>query len=115
MNIQTISLDLSKAGGHERIRVGRWDSNGTTVRALVHDGGCPVDLDGMDVSLAMRLSDGSALEYPCETDGNAATATLDESDVGNRAVAFAYVRVEDGERVYSTERFSIVLLEGGER
>jgi len=114
MNVVTITLDLSKSGGKERVRIGRWDRDGTTVSATINDGGKPVDLDGMDVAMIMRLSDGSVLELPCDTDESVATATLDESDVGDCSVTIAYVRVVDGERTYSTDRFKVDILAGRE-
>lgn len=108
-----IELDLDKS--HDRrvaVRMGAGDMNATTIVAEIFDNNAPVDLTGMDVTLVMRLGDGTVMELPCSVDGGVATVTVNERDIGRRRVHVSYMRVDDGDVTYSTERFDVVMLEG---
>ena len=56
MNTQTLELDLSKDGlGTNLVRVGQGDKGGTTLRALIYDGGAEAALTGFTGYLEVLL------------------------------------------------------------
>ena len=112
-----LNLDVSKITDIvQTVYVGRGDRNGTVRDMTVTDWGIPADLTGMTANVEMRLSDGSALSIPCTiTSPSTASATIDAQDLGGLHVYFAYLTIADGDRVYSTERFEVVVLDGDTR
>lgn len=109
-----MELDLSKdCLGGGIVRVGQGDSGGTTIEALIYDGGAEAALDGYAGYLEVLLPDKRHYyRAAAAVAGNTATVTVDESKLC--AVAgytdeayFAFER--DGAR-YSTERFAIEIL-----
>lgn len=114
MNTQTIELDLSKEGlGTNLLRVGQGDKGGTTIKALVYDGGGEVTLSGFMAYLEVLLPDRASYYRAAATvSGNAATVTVDESKLCQIAgyTDEAYFTFEKGNTRYSTERFAIEIL-----
>jgi hypothetical protein len=109
MNTQSVMLDLNKVPyPGQVVRIGRGDLHGTTIAATVTDNGEQPALEGMAASLVLPGG-----EVPCSIDGNVATATLGEGMVPD-GTTMAYVRVVDGQDVYSTSRFRIIALEGAQ-
>lgn len=107
MNVQEVTLDLTKLhAAKQTVYIGRGDRGGTTVRATVNEAGKALDMGGMAVSLTLPLG-----SVACEVDGCTATCVLGESLVPD-GTEFAHLRITDGERAYSTERFRIVTLSG---
>lgn len=107
MNTQPVLLDLNKVPYPSQVvRVGRGDVSGTTIAATITDNGKIPTLDGMSASLVLPGG-----EAECAIEGNVATVTLGEGMVPD-GTAMAYVRVVDGNDVYSTSRFRIIALEG---
>lgn len=110
MNKQTIELDVSKSHSGVCIRVGQGDVGGTTIEALIRDGGADIDLSGCAVHLVARLPDGrSYYRGRCATSGASATIEVDESRLCSVSgyTDEAYFTVEKGGRIYSTGRFSL--------
>ena len=110
MNKQTIELDVSKSHSSVCIRVGQGDVGGTTIEALIRDGGADIDLSGCAVYLVARLPDGSSYyRGRCPTSGASATIEVDESRLCSVSgyTDEAYFTVEKGGRIYSTGRFSL--------
>ena len=109
-----LKLDISKLTNVvQTVYVGCGDHNGTVLDMTVTDWGIPAELTGTTVRVEMRLSDGSALTIPCVvTSSNTATATIDARDLDGQHVRFAYAAIADGDRVYSTERFDVVIVPG---
>lgn len=109
-----LNLDISKLTDIvQTVYVGAGDHNGTTLDMAVFDWGIPADITGMDASVEMRLSDGSALSIPCTiTNQNRASATIDARDLDGSQVYFAYLSIADSDRMYSTERFEVVVVPG---
>lgn len=119
MNIQTVSLDVTKKPSVlPVIRLRQGDRNGTTVNAELYDNGEPLSLSGKTVKFAMQSPDGTAY-YDVEgtTSGNVATFAIDET----YACAItgitdkAYVNVLEGSNVIcSTNRVMVVIFESAE-
>lgn len=114
MNTQTIELDLSKEGlGTNLVRLGQGDKGGTTIKALVYDGGAEAALSGFTAYLEVLLPDRvSYYRAAASVSGNAATVTVDESKLCQIAgyTDEAYFTFEKGNTRYSTERFAIEIL-----
>lgn len=115
--ISRLRLDLGKMESYvQTVYVGRGDKNGTTLIVTVCDCGVQAAILGMTASVEMMLSDGSAITIPCTvTSQNVARATVNAQTIADRQVKFAYLSLSDGERVYSTERFNVVVLSGNAR
>ena len=65
MNTQTLELDLSKDGlGTNLVRVGQGDKGGTTLRALIYDGGAEAALTGFTGYLEVLLPNKAAQRPP---------------------------------------------------
>lgn len=113
VNTQTLSLDISKQGVGDFVKVGQGDDGGTTIRALIYDNGSELTLTGCAVWLVVRLPNKrNYYRGQCSVSGNAATITVDESKLCSVAgyTDEAYFTVTKGDRTYSTERFAIEML-----
>lgn len=114
MNTHTLELDLSKDGlGAGLVRVGQGDKHGTTIKALIYDGGAEAALTGFTAYLEVLLPNKrNYYRAAAAISGNAATVTVDENKLCSVAgyTDEAYFAFEkDGVR-YSTERFAIEIL-----
>jgi hypothetical protein len=114
MNTHTLELDLSKDGlGAGLVRVGQGDKHGTTIKALIYDGGAEATLTGFTAYLEVLLPDKRHYyRAVAAISGNAATVTVDENKLCSVAgyTDEAYFAFEkDGVR-YSTERFAVEIL-----
>ena len=114
MNTHTLELDLSKDGlGAGLVRVGQGDEHGTTIKALIYDGGAEAALTGFTAYLEVLLPNKrNYYRAAAAISGNAATVTVDENKLCSVAgyTDEAYFAFEkDGVR-YSTERFAIEIL-----
>lgn len=114
MNTHTLELDLSKDGlGAGLVRVGQGDKHGTTIKALIYDGGAEAALTGFTAYLEVLLPDKRHYyRAVAAISGNAATVTVDENKLCSVAgyTDEAYFAFEkDGVR-YSTERFAVEIL-----
>lgn len=114
MNTQTIGLDLSKDGlGTNLLMVGQGDKGGTTIRALIYDGGAEAALSGYAAYLEVLLPNKANYYRAAATiSGNVATVTLDESKLCSVPgyTDEAYFAFEKNGVRYSTERFAIEIL-----
>ena len=114
MNTQTLELDLSKDGlGTNLVRVGQGDKGGTTLRALIYDGGAEAALTGFTGYLEVLLPNKANYYRAAATiSGNAATVTVDESKLCSIPgyTDEAYFAFEKNGVRYSTERFAIEIL-----
>ncbi len=111
---QTVSLDLSRSGVlSQRVHLGCGDRNGTVLKAIITDGGDPFDCDGLTPYLVVPM-DGSTVRWEGTASGNVATIPIDESDLGDFSgkVGDAYVSLESDDMATSTQRLTIVVLEG---
>lgn len=114
MNTQTLELDLSKDGlDTNLVRVGQGDNGGTTLRALIYDGGAEAALTGFTGYLEVLLPNKANYYRAAATiSGNAATVTVDESKLCSIPgyTDEAYFAFEKNGVRYSTERFAIEIL-----
>lgn len=114
MNTHTLELDLSKDGlGAGLVRVGQGDKSGTTIKALIFDGGGEVSLSGYTAYLEVLLPNKRNYYRAAATvSGNAATVTVDENKLCSVAgyTDEAYFAIEKNGVRYSTERFAIEVL-----
>ena len=107
MNEQSLTLDLAKRHATKRsVYVGQGDMGGTTLLVTVTNNGLALDLSDMDVTL--KLPNG---EVVCTVVGGKASCVMGESLVPD-GTEHAYLALDDGEHVYSTQRFRIVALDG---
>ena len=112
MAVQRVTLDIGKLSTRAQyIRMGEGDRNATTIEAHVRDGGVPVDLTGMAVTLEIMSGPTRLDVIACAVNVDKVICHIDESRV-TVPDATAYVRIDDGPRVYSTDRFHIVTLPG---
>ena len=114
MNTHTIELDLSKDSlGGNLIRVGQGDKSGTTIKALIYDGGAEASLSGYTGYLEVLLPNKrNYYRAQCTISGNVATVTVDENKLCSIAgyTDEAYFAFEKSGIRYSTERFAIDIL-----
>ena len=115
MNVNTLTLDVSKEPAHEpTIYLGQGDKNGTTLVVKLFDNGAVLDLTDLTATFCMRTPGG--LDYYQVTgtvSGNTATFVIDETyaagHVGSTDVA--YVKVDDGDTtITSTSRIRVTVL-----
>ena len=113
MNEKRVALDLSKLTGVvPELRVGRGDRRGLTLVATVKDNGTDADLTGMTATLKIRVG-ATALDVPATVSGGSVTCEVDAEGVGG-GTGFAYFAIQDGDRMYSTERMSVVVVDGND-
>ena len=115
LNVQEVSLDITRRPTPQQVILGQGDANATTVVVKVYDSGDEYDLDGYDVRLAMQLpAAGGYYEAEGTSDGHIATFEVDETYAATTYGfdGFGYVDVLSGETVIcSTSRFQLVVLE----
>lgn len=115
MNVNTITLDVSKEPAHEpTIYLGQGDKNGTTLVVNLFDNGSVLDLTDKTVSFLMRTPGGTDYYQSTGTvSGNTATFVIDETyaagHVGNTDVAYVKVSYGDTE-ITSTSRIRVTVL-----
>ena len=119
MNVQTIELELSKERALAQVvRIGQGDSDGTTIAATVYDGGVSAQLSGMSARFCMRLPDGThyVRDSDCSVSGSQITYVVDEEHCASvhGKTEDAYFELVDGETVYSTSRFTVIVLRSAE-
>ena len=112
MNVQNITLDLSKAiMAGQIVRMGQGDNEGTTIHATILDNSTVPSLTGMSARFYMRMPDGIhyVRDANCTISGNVITYVVDEEHCC--AVAGytdeAYFEVANGTTEYSTSRFRV--------
>lgn len=114
MNTHTLELDLSKCSlGGNLVRVGQGDKSGTTIKALIYDGGAEASLAGFTGYLEVLLPNKrNYYRAQCAISGNVATVTVDENKLCSIAgyTDEAYFAFEKSDVRYSTERFAIDIL-----
>lgn len=114
LDVQSISLDISKQPTPQQVRLGQGDANATQLIVSVFDDGEVYSLDDYSVRLAMRLPNSdNYYEAQGSADGNVATFEIDETYAATSygIDGFGYVDVLDGETVIcSTSRFQLVVL-----
>lgn len=113
MNEKRVTLDLCKPTGIvPELRVGRGDRRGLMLVANIHDNGIAADLSGMTAMLQMRVGS-TSVDLPCTVSGSTVTCEVDVQVIGGDT-DFAYIAIQDGDRVYSTERMRIVVVDGND-
>lgn len=115
LDVQSISLDISKQPTPQQVRLGQGDANATQLIVSVFDDGEVYSLDDYTVRLAMRLpNDGGYYNVNGTKSGNVATFDIDEQYAASVSGfdGFGYVDIMDGETVIcSTSRFQLVVLQ----
>ena len=116
MNVQRISLDLSKASGPAKVvRLGQGDRSGTTIVATVYDNGTLASVGSLSARFCMRLPGGRTYvrDSGCTTSGNSITYVVDETVCCSvhGVTNDAYFELLSGSTViYSTERFVVEVM-----
>ena len=118
LDIQYVSLDISKRPTPQQVRLGQGDANGTQLVASIFDSGVAYSLANYSVRLSMHLP-GSDTYYGVDgtRSGNVATFDIDETYAATSygADGFGYVDVMNGDTVIcSTSRFQLVVLRSAE-
>lgn len=115
LDIQRISLDISKQPTPQQVRLGQGDANATQLIVSVFDDGIAYDLTSYSVRLSMRLPNGGGYYNVNGThSGNVATFDVDESYAASTCGfnGFGYVDILSGDTVIcSTSRFQLVVLQ----
>ncbi len=110
---QNVSLDLSRTSAlSPRVYLGSGDRNGTVLKAIITEDGAPFDCEGLTPYLVVPLD--TTIKWEGTASGNVATIPIDESDLGDFTgkVGNAYVSLESDEMATSTQRLTVVVLEG---
>ena len=114
LDVQYISLDISKQPTPQQVRLGQGDANATQLVVSVYDEGIAHNLDSYDVRLAMQLpNSGGEYEVDGTRSGNVATFDIDETYAASVCGfdGFGYVDILSGDTVIcSTSRFQLVVL-----
>lgn len=79
-----------------------------TVLARIVDNSLNIIINDAAISLVAMCSGGN-VELPCSVSGNVATITFGENEIGESCEAF--MRIAVGERIYSTGRFQIRMIQ----
>lgn len=115
LDVQSISLDISKQPTPQQVRLGQGDANATQLVVSIFDDGETYSLDDYTVRLALRLpNDGGYYNVNGTKSGNVATFDIDEQYAASVSGfdGFGYVDIMDGETVIcSTSRFQLVVLQ----
>lgn len=115
LDIQYISLDVSKQPTPQQVRLGQGDANATQLVVAIFDEGVPYSLTNYSVRLSMRLPrNGGYYDVDGTKSGNVATFDIDESYAASSwgFDGFGYVDILSGETVIcSTSRFQLVVLQ----
>lgn len=117
MNTHRLNLDLSKTPTYvQTVTIGQGDSRGTTIVANIYDNGVAANLTGMSARFCMRLPNdgGHVKDASCTVSGSTITYTFDESKCAATygRTDIAYFEIIDGDTIYSTSRFKVVVLRG---
>lgn len=115
LDVQSISLDISKQPTPQQVRLGQGDANATQLVVSIFDDGETYSLDDYTVRLSLRLpNDGGYYNVNGAKSGNVATFDIDEQYAASVSGfdGFGYVDIMDGETVIcSTSRFQLVVLQ----
>lgn len=117
MNTHRLNLDMSKTPTYmQTVTIGQGDSRGTTIIATIYDNGMAANLSGMSARFCMRLPNdaGHVKDPSCTVSGSTITYTFDESQcaIAHGRTDIAYFEIIDGDTIYSTSRFRVVVLRG---
>ena len=112
MNVCEISLDLDKHPCSTVVRIGYTDVSAPTLAVSILDHGQAVNLSGYDVVFEMRAPDGIMYAFDGTTSGNVATFVLN-GYIPPGITDIAYVALETDSQRFSTQRFRVEILEGG--
>lgn len=114
LDVQRISLDISKQPTPQQVRLGQGDANATRLIIDVFDDGIAYSLTNYNVRLSMHLpNDGGYYQVNGTKSGNTATFDIDERYAATTYGfdGFGYVDILNGETVIcSTSRFQLVVL-----
>lgn len=114
LDVQRISLDISKQPTPQQVRLGQGDANATRLIIDVFDDGIAYSLTSYNVRLSMHLpNEGGYYQVNGTKSGNTATFDIDERYAATTYGfdGFGYVDILNGETVIcSTSRFQLVVL-----
>lgn len=118
LDVQYISLDISKQPTPQQVRLGQGDANATQLVVSVFDDGIAYSLDNYSVRLETRLPNSDTYYSVDGTrSGNVATFDIDETYAATSYGfdGFGYVNILSGETVIcSTSRFQLVVLKNAQ-
>ena len=118
LDVQYISLDISKQPTPQQVRLGQGDANGTQLVVSIFDEGVAYSLTNYSVRLEMRLPNSNNYYSVNGTkSGNVATFNIDETyaAVTHGFDGFGYVDILSGSTVIcSTSRFQLVVLQNAQ-
>lgn len=118
LDVQYISLDISKQPTPQQVRLGQGDANATQLVVSVYDEGIAYSLDSYSVCLEMRLPNSDTYYSVDGTrSGNVATFDIDETYAATSYGfdGFGYVDILSGDTVIcSTSRFQLVVLQNAQ-
>ena len=118
LDVQHISLDISKQPTPQQVRLGQGDANATQLVVGVYDDGIAYSLDSYSVRLEMRLPNSDTYYSVDGTrSGNVATFSVDETYAATSYGfdGFGYVDILSGDTVIcSTSRFQLVVLQNAQ-
>ena len=118
LDVQYISLDISKQPTPQQVRLGQGDANATQLVVSVYDEGIAYSLDSYSVRLEMRLPNSDNYYSVDGTrSGNVATFNIDETYAATSYGfdGFGYVNILSGDTVIcSTSRFQLVVLQNAQ-
>ena len=118
LDVQYISLDISKQPTPQQVRLGQGDANATQLVVSVFDEGIAYDLDSYSVRLETRLPNSDTYYSVDGTrSGNVATFSVDETYAATSYGfdGFGYVDILSGDTVIcSTSRFQLVVLQNAQ-
>lgn len=118
LDVQHISLDISKQPTPQQVRLGQGDANATQLVVSVFDDGIAYSLNSYNVRLEMRLPNSDNYYSVDGTrSGNIATFDIDETYAATSYGfdGFGYVDILSGDTVIcSTSRFQLVVLQNAQ-
>lgn len=118
LDVQYISLDISKQPTPQQVRLGQGDANATQLVVSVFDDGIAYSLDNYSVRLETRLPNSDTYYSVDGTrSGNVATFDIDETYAATSYGfdGFGYVDILSGDTVIcSTSRFQLVVLQNAQ-
>lgn len=114
LDVQRISLDISKQPTPQQVRLGQGDANATRLIIDVFDDGTAYSLTNYSVRLSMHLpNEGGYYQVNGTKSGNTATFDIDERYAATTYGfdGFGYIDILNGDTVIcSTSRFQLVVL-----
>ena len=118
LDVQRISLDISKQPTPQQVRLGQGDANATQLIVDVYDDGVAYSLTNYSVRLSIRLPNSDTYYSVNGTkSGNVATFNIDETYAATSYGfdGFGYVDILSGSTVIcSTSRFQLVVLQNAQ-